>query len=160
LKKYIIILAASAIVVGIFLIVDGLLHTNQVGGGNSVSNILHTNYNYVLSISNGTMQVDPHSYTFYHFAAPEGTSNAHVKGDFDLQGNGSNIQVYILDEENFVNWKGSHQFNAYYDRAQQTTGAIDVKVPSNKTLYLIYDNSQSSIPSKKIFSKINLVYNY
>ena len=152
--------ASAAIAVGVFLIVASLLHTNQVGEGKSASNITHPNIDYILSISNGTMQVDPHSYTFYHFAAPDGTSNAHVKGDFALQGNGSNIRVYLLDEENFVNWKSSHQFNAYYDSAQQTTGAIDVSVPSSKTLYLIYDNISSSIPSKKIFSKINLVYNY
>jgi len=156
LKKYIIVPVSAAIVVGIFLIVAGLLHTNQVGGGNPASNFTHTNY--MLSISNGTIQVDPHSFTFYHFAAPDRSSNAHVNGDFALQGNGSNIRVYLLDEENFVNWKSSHQFNAFYDSAQQTTGAIDVSVPSGKTLYLVYDNSLSSIPSKRVFSKLNLVY--
>jgi hypothetical protein len=159
MKKYTIVPASIAIVVGIFLIAAGLLHTNQVGGGNPASNITHTNYNYILSISNGTMRVDPHSYTFYHFAAPNRSSNAHVHGDFALQGNGSNIRVYLLDEENFVNWKSAHQFNAYYDSGQQTTGAIDVSVPSGKTLYLIYDNSLSSIPSKRVFSNVNLVYN-
>lgn len=160
MKKYIIVFVSAAIAVGVFLIVASLLHTNQVGGGKSASNIAQTNVNYLLGISNGTMQVDPHSYTFYHFAAPNGSSNAHVNGDFALQGNGSNIRIYLLDEENLVNWKSSHQFNAYYDSGQQTTGAIDVRVPSDKTLYLIYDNSHSSIPSKKVFSKINLVYNY
>ena len=160
MNKYIIVFVSAAIVVGVFLIVVSLLHTNQVGGGKPTSNIIQSNFNYVLSISNGTMQVDPHSYTFYHFAAPSGTTNAHVKGDFALQGNGSNIRIYLLDEENYVNWKSSHQFNAYYNSIQQATGAIDVSVPSDKTLYLIYDNSHSSIPSKKVFSKINLVYNY
>jgi hypothetical protein len=150
----------GAIVVGVFLIVAGLLHTSQVGGGKPASNITQPNFDYILGISNGTMQLNPHSYTFYHFAAPEKTSKAHVKGDFALQGNGSNIRVYVLDEENFVNWKSSHQFSAYYDSGQQTTGTIDVSVPLGKTLYLIYDNSQSSIPSKKVFSKMNLVYNY
>jgi len=150
--------ASAAIVVGIFLIVTGLLHTNQVGGGNPASNIKHTNYNYILSISNGTIQVNPHSYTFYHFAAPDRSSNAHVNGIFALQGNGSNIRVYLLDEENFVNWKSSHQFTTYYGSGQQTTGVIDVNVPSGKTLYLVYDNTLSSIPSKKVFSNMNLVY--
>ena len=149
---------SAAIVVGVFLIVVSLLHTNQVGGGKPTSNIIQSNFNYVLSISNGTMQVDPHSYTFYHFAAPSGTTNAHVKGDFALQGNGSNIRVYLLDEENLVSWKSGHQFNAYYDSGQQTTGAIDVRVPSSKTLYLIYDNTLSSISSKSVFSIVNLVY--
>jgi len=160
LKKYIIVSVSAAIVVGVFLIVGGLLHTNQVGGPKPASNIIQPNFDYILGISNGTMQVEPHSYTFYHFTVPDRTSKAHVKGDFSLQGNGSNIRIYLLDEENFVNWKSSHQFTTYYDSAQQTTGAIDVSVPLGKTFYLVYDNSQSLIPSKQVFSKINLVYNY
>ncbi len=149
-----------AIAVGVFLIVAGLLHTNLVGEGKPGSNIPQPTINYILGISNGTMQINPHSYTYYHFAALDRTSNAHVKGDFALQGNGSNIRVYLLDEVNFVNWKNGHQFSAYYDSSQQTNGSIDLSVPLGKTFYLVYDNSQSSIPSKKIVSTINLVYNY
>ncbi len=156
MKKYIIVPASAAIVVGVFLIASSLLHSNHVGGGNPGSTITHVNY--LLSISNGTMQVEPRSYTFYHFAAPGGSSNARVSGDFVLQGNGSNVRVYLLDDANFVNWKSGHQFNAYYDSGQNTTGTIEVSVPSGKTLYLIYDNSLSSITSKTVFSRVNLFY--
>lgn len=154
MKKYIIVPASAAIVVGAFLIASSLLHSNHVGGGNPAG--MH--FNYLLSISNGTMQVEPRSYTFYHFAAPASSPNAHVSGDFVLQGNGSNVRVYLLDDANFVNWKSGHQFNAYYDSGQNTTGTIEVSVPSGKTLYLIYDNSLSSIPSKTVFSEMNLFY--
>lgn len=155
MKKYIVVPASVAIVIGAFLIASSLLHSNHVGGGNPTSS---TRVNYFLSISNGTMQVEPRSYTFYHFAAPNGSSNARVSGDFALQGNGSSVRVYLLDDANFVNWKSGHQFNAYYDSGQNTTGTIDVSVASGKTLYLIYDNSLSSIPSKTVFSRVNLFY--
>lgn len=156
MKKYIIVPASVAIVIGAFLIASSLLHSNHVGGGNPTSST--TRVNYFLSISNGTMQVEPRSYTFYHFAAPDGSSNARVSGDFALQGNGSSVRVYLLDDANFVNWKSGHQFNAYYDSGQNTTDTIDVSVPSGKTLYLIYDNSLSPIPSKTVFSRVNLYY--
>lgn len=116
------------------------------------------NPNYVLSISNGTITIPSHSYTFYHFFAPNDSSTAQVKGDFTMKGNGSNLRIFLLDDVNFSNWKNSHQFNTYYDSGNDTTGTIDVIVPPGKTLYLVYDNVISSVQSKSVYSEINLVY--
>jgi hypothetical protein len=112
----------------------------------------------MLSISNGTTQVPSHSYTFYHFSAPAGSSTAQVQGDFTMAGNGSNLRIYLLDDVNFNNWRDGHQFNTYYDSKNVTTGIIAVVVPSGKMLYLIYDNTVSLVQSKSVYSKINLVY--
>jgi hypothetical protein len=155
LKPVIIIPVAAAILIGSFLIVLSLMHTNPVRENQSPIMI---NPNYILSISNGTIQVPLHSYTFYHFSAPNGSSAALVKGDFTMGGDGSNLRIYLLDDVNFNNWKNGHQFNAYYDSGNDSSGTIDVIVPLGKTLYLIYDNIISPIQSKSVYSRINLVY--
>jgi len=116
------------------------------------------NPNYILSVSNGTIQVPSRSYTFYHFSAPNGSSTARVMGNFASEGNGSNLRIYLLDEGNFTNWKDGHQISSYYDSGNKTIGTIDVIVPSGQTLYLIYDNTISPVQSKSVYSKINLVY--
>jgi hypothetical protein len=155
LKPLIIIPVAVAILVGTFLIVSSFGHHNPVIENRSP---LIFNTNYLLGISNGTIQVPLRSYTFYHFSAPNGSSTARVTGNFTMEGNGSNLRIYLLDEVNFSNWKDGHQFNSYYDSGNNTIGTIDVIVPSGQTLYLIYDNTFSHVQSKAVYSKINLVY--
>jgi hypothetical protein len=155
LKPVIIIPAAIAIFVGSFLILYHYEHHNPVTQN---QNHVITNLNYMLSISNGTIQVPLHSYTFYHFSAPNGSSTARVNGNFAMEGDGSNLRIYLLDEVNFGNWKAGHQFTSYYDSGNSTIGTIDAIVPAGQILYLIYDNTLSQVQSKAVYSEINLVY--
>ena len=155
MKLVVIIPIAVALFVGSFLIVSSFEHHASV-----IKNQNHTilNPNYILVVSNGTMQIPLRSYTFYHFSAPNDSSTARVNGNFTMSGDGSNLRIYLLDEVNFSNWKNGHQFNSYYDSGNYTVGMIDVIVPSGQTLYLIYDNTLSHVPSKDVYSKINLIY--
>jgi hypothetical protein len=155
LNRRIVIPATAAIVLGAFLIATSLSHSH-ITGSNYTS--IPTSINYLLSISNGTIQVDAHSYTFYHFSAPSGSSSAQVQGKYTMGGNGSNVRIYLLDEGNYSNWKNSQQFTAYYDGAQKTSDTLSVSVPSGKTLYLIYDNSHSTVASKVVSNKVYLLY--
>lgn len=144
--------AVVAIAVGAFLITSGLTHRHT---GNSEQN---GQINYMLGISNGTLQVPNNSYTFYSFSAPPGASNAQVNGSFSMQGNGSSISILILDDKNFADWKAGHQISTYYS-STQLTGTIKVSVPLDKKLYLLFDNTLSKESSKTISSQISLIYN-
>ena len=143
------------ILLGSFLIITSFIHQNTVKEN---QNLLTINANYILSVSNGTIQIPSHGYTFYHFSSPPGSSSARVKGNFTMEGSGSNLRVYLMDDVNFSNWKESHQFSTYYDSGNETSGVIDVNVPPTRTLYLIFDNTISSVQSKPVSSNINLVY--
>ncbi len=155
MKLIILIPVVAAILVGSFLIITSFTHHSPVKEN---QNLIMITPNYIMSVSNGTIQIPSYSYTFYHFSAPNGSSTARVKGNFTMEGNGSNLRIYLLDDVNFGKWKDGHQFNAYYDSGNETTGTIDVMVPPVKTIYLVFDNTISSIPSKSVYSKINLVY--
>jgi hypothetical protein len=154
LNPRIIIPAAAAIAFGAFLIISGLSHAHTTGNPKSIS----TSVNYLLSISNGTIQVDAHSYTFYHFSAPNVSSNAQIQGQYSIDGNGSNVRIYLLDEGNFANWKNGQEFTSYYDSKQKLSDTLSISVPSGKTLYLIYDNSHSPTASKVVTNKLYLMY--
>jgi len=155
LKLIIIIPAIVAILAGSFLIITSNTHHIPVKEN---QNFVVLNPNYILSVTNGTIQIPSNSYTFYHFSAPNGSSTAQIKGDYAMTGNGSNLRIYLLDDVNFNNWKNGHQFNTYYNSENNTTGTIDVIVPPGKILYLVYDNTISSIQSKSVSSIINLNY--
>lgn len=156
LNPRIIIPAVAAIAIGAFLIVSSVSHSSTTGNSKSIP----TSINYLLNISNGTIQLAAHTYTFYHFSAPSGSSNAQVQGEYTIGGNGSNIRIYILDEGNFANWKNGQEFTSYYDGTQKLSDRLSVSIPSGKTLYLIYDNSHSSTASKVVTNKLHLMYSY
>ena len=146
----IVTISVIIIAVGTFLI-SSSLHGHT---GNSPQSV---QANYLLDISNGTLQIPDRSYTFYPFSAPQDSSNAQVNGNFSMQGNGSSIRVLILDDKNFANWKDGRQINSYYS-STQLTGTIQVSIPSGEKLYLVYDNTPSKVSSMTISSRISFTY--
>ena len=137
-------IAAVIIALFIFGFVPGTHH--------SIIPIQHT-----LIIVNSMVRVEPAQYGYYTFTVPSDASNASVSGTFAVGGSKNDIKVSILDEQNFINFKNSHQVNAYYS-TQGTAGNISVNVPSNQTLYLVYDNTFYNISSKEITTSVSLTY--
>ena len=113
---------------------------------------------HTLIIVNSMVRVEPSQYGYYTFNVPSNASNALVSGTFTASGGGNDIKVVILDEQNFINFKNKQQVNAYYSSDQKTVGNISAKVPSGQTLYLVYDNTFSTVSSKEITTNVSVTY--
>ena len=114
---------------------------------------------HTLVIVNSMVRVEPGQYGYYTFTVPSDASNAMVSGTFAAGGgSGNDIKVAILDEQNFINYRNGHQVNAYYSSDQKTIGNISAKVPSGQTLYLVYDNTFSTVSSKEITTNVSVTY--
>src|SRR2546428_64248 len=82
-----------------------------------------------------------------------------VNGTFTASGGGGNdIEVFVMDQTNYVNWSNGHQANAYYDSGQVTTGTVSAYLPGGGTYYLVYSNAFSSVSSKNVQTTANLYY--
>jgi len=95
---------------------------------------------------------------FYEQFAVDRVRNARVTGSFNASGGTSNdIEVLLLEESSFENWKNGHSAPALYSSGHITSGKIDVLLGQTGTYYIVFNNvfSQSE---KQVFSDISLTY--
>ncbi|SMH71336.1 hypothetical protein [Candidatus Nitrosotalea okcheonensis] len=148
----------AAVVFVVLMVAPHLVNTNNYsGGGNNAPVYVPTQH--TASLVNDMVHVNAHTYTYYTFSAPSGSTNAYVSGKFTAGGgSGNDIRVFIMDDQNFINWRNGHQSNVYYNSGQETVGNINANIPSGQTLYLIYDNTFSVLSSKEVSTDVSLTY--
>jgi hypothetical protein len=111
------------------------------------------------NIVNGLITVQAGKYNYYWFTLPAGSTSTSVTGSFTASGgSGNDVEVFVMDQTNFVNWQNGHQASAYYDSGQLTTGTISATLPSSGTYDLVYSNTFSTFSSKNVQTTVNLFY--
>lgn len=78
-----------------------------------------------------------------------------IAGRFRARGgSGNDVEVFILDEDGFENWRNGHRAGTYYNSGRATVGRFDVTLrPGN--YYLVMNNRFSSVSNKIV----NLAFN-
>lgn len=111
------------------------------------------------NIVNGLITVQAGGYNYYPFTLAAGTTSITVSGSFTASGgSGNDIEVFVMDETNFINWKNGHQASAYYTSGQLTTATISASLPSSGAYELVYSNTFSTFSSKNVQTTVNLYY--
>jgi hypothetical protein len=112
-----------------------------------VSPVLHT-----MNIGKGALAVAAMHYAYYSLAAPAGARNVRVQGRFTATGGaGNDIFVFLLNEDEFTNWKNRHQVPAYYSSGKVTVGDVNAVLPNDAgTYYLVFDNRFSMLTAKAV----------
>jgi hypothetical protein len=79
-----------------------------------------------------------------------GATNVTMKGHFTATGGGRNdIEVFVLAEDEFVNWQNRHSVNALYRSGQVTQDSINLTLPSDAaTYYVVFSNKFSKTLSR------------
>lgn len=99
--------------------------------------------------------VEPGQYRYYPFTVGD---RATVAGRFRAQGgSGNDVEVYILDEDGFENYKNGHRTQTYYNSGRVTVGTINVTLGSGR-YYLVFNNSFSTVSNKAVNARIELQY--
>jgi hypothetical protein len=145
-----------AIIVIVVVVVGVLGAIAAIGFFNTVSTATtsHTN-----NIVNGLVTVPAGSYEYYQFSVPSGATLVTVSGPFTASGgSGNDIDVFVVDQTNFVNWQNGHSATSYYDSGQVTTGTVNANLPGSGTYYLVYNNSFSAASSKNVQTTVDLTY--
>jgi hypothetical protein len=102
-----------------------------------------------LSISaetENTYVVEPSGYNWLEWNFNETTR---VAARFRARGGSRNdIEIYILDEDGFENWRNRHRVQTYYNSGRVTVGRFDVRLARGK--YFLVMNNRFSVVSNKV----------
>jgi hypothetical protein len=69
-----------------------------------------------------------------------------VKGQFAVSSNNGGVEVYIFDEDDYINWRYGNDSIALYDSGRRTTGEIQARIVRPGRYLLIFRNPSSSTP--------------
>lgn len=111
------------------------------------------------TIMNTAITVRALSYSYYQFAVPAGATAVAVDGHFNATGgSGNDIEVYILNHDEFVNFQNGHSTPTYYNSGKVTDGAINAALPGGGTFFLVFNNNFSFITPKAVQAQATLYY--
>jgi hypothetical protein len=103
------------------------------------------------TIVNNTFPVAPRSYVYYTFRV-EG--EARVRGRFSASGGANDVEVFILDDDGFQNFKNGHRASTYYNSGGYVTvGTID-RTLGEGTYYLVFNNSAAMLTNKVVTADV------
>lgn len=99
--------------------------------------------------------VEPGQYRYYPFTVGD---RATVAGRFRAQGgSGNDVEVYILDEDGFENYRNGHRVQTYYNSGRVTVGTINVTLGAG-SYYLVFNNGFSTVSNKAVNARVELQY--
>ena len=94
-----------------------------------------------------TYVVDPGAYMYIEWNFGEATT---VSAKFRARGgSGNDIEVFIVDEEGFENWRNGHNAPTYYNSGRVTVGHFNVRLKSGK-YFLVMNNRFSTVSNKVV----------
>lgn len=110
-------------------------------------------------IANQTVAVAAMSFVSVQFQVPPASTNPTVTGEFNAAGGaGNDVEVYVVSEQDFVNWQNHHAARAFYSSGRLTRGTITAQLPGAGTYYLVVSNSFSLLSPKNV--AINAMLHY
>jgi zinc-ribbon domain len=110
-------------------------------------------------ITNGAFTVQAKGYNYYKLTVPPGATNVSVDGHFSATGGaGNDIEVVILNEDNFANFQNHHDAQTYYNSGKVTQLSINAVLPGGGTYYLVFNNGFSLLTPKAVAADATLQY--
>jgi len=101
------------------------------------------------AITRGPFTLNARSYAFYPIPPRLGTS-LRIEGWFEATGGSRNdIEVYILDEMGFANFRNGNSAQTYYNSGRATAGRPHALLPLNTQNYYVVFNNRFSFLSPK-----------
>jgi predicted nucleic acid-binding Zn ribbon protein len=111
-------------------------------------------------IGTGAMTISAANATYFTMAVPAGATNVRVQGHFSATGGtGNDIEIYLLDQDQFTNWQNGHATPTYYNSGKVTVGDMNTVLPNDAgTYYLVFNNKFSLITPKAVQESIAMTY--
>lgn len=111
-------------------------------------------------IVNTAFTVNASSGLYYKFLVPQGAYNVTVDGRLSATGgSGNDIEAYLLNEDEFVNWQNGHSTSTYFSSGRVTQGSINAQLPSGAgTYYVVFNNKFSLLTPKAVQASVLLHY--
>jgi ribosomal protein L40E len=120
--------------------------------------------------------VAAHSFRYYKFALPEGSTHVSIVGQFNVvtaapadKQNATNkssdaavdngIQVYVLSEPAFAVWQNGYATSSVYESGKVSDGTLQSELPAGAGIYyLVFSNKTAPKLAKNVTASILLRY--
>jgi hypothetical protein len=113
----------------------------------------------VATVKNPDLHVNALSYYSFKLDIPQGASGALLQGNFTASGGaGNDVEVYVLPQDDFVNWQNRHSATALYNSGRVTVGNLNVAFPAAGTYYLVFSNRFGLLMQKTVNVDATLTY--
>ncbi len=115
---------------------------------------------HTVTITNTAFTVKAASFSYFKFDVPPNAANVVVSGHFTATGgSGNDIELSLMNEDNFVNMQNGHEASVFYKSGRVTQSSMGVDLPSAPaTYYLIFDNRFSLLTPKAVQVNATLTY--
>jgi predicted nucleic acid-binding Zn ribbon protein len=111
------------------------------------------------TIANTAITVGAGSFNDYRFVVPPTATQAYVDGHFSAAGGfGNDIQVFVVNQDSFVNFQNGHASDAYFNSGKVTQNTINALLPGPGTYYLVCNNRFGLLAPKAV--EINAILHY
>ena len=120
---------------------------------------LQTVQQLVDTIISGTFAVAPRTFKPIEFIVDATMSNPRIEGTFTAKGANNDIEVLLLDEQQFANWQNRHPFKSTYASGRVTADKLRISLPAEAGKYfMVFSNRFSIISSKDVVTDLKLRY--
>jgi hypothetical protein len=111
------------------------------------------------TIVDGSFVVAPRTFKPFEVVVGAGMSNPRLEGTFTASGANNDIEVLVLDEQQFSNWQNRHEFKSAYTSGRVTADKLRIELPNEPGKYfLIFSNRFSMISNKGVVADLKLRY--
>jgi hypothetical protein len=151
-EKWVLVLALVAIcIVGAKVYLDSLAH--QSLAAQPAPPLLHK-----VSIPTRAFTVSALAANNFTFPVPAGAVDVSMKGHFAATGGlGNDIEVVVVSEDEFVNWRNGHPSKAFYNSGRVTQDTIKLNLPSDAaTYYVVFSNKFSLFTPKAVEADVDV----
>jgi hypothetical protein len=151
--------SAFSLVLGALVVSTGCAGSKQPSTVPSQGVAAATVTTAAIPVVTGSFVVEPRTYKDFKVVVPTGAKNPRLEGTFSASGARNDIEVTLLDAQQFQNWQNRHKFDAAYDSGRVTAGKIRVALPPEPGTYVVvFSNRFSFISNKAVVADLKLQY--
>ena len=123
------------------------------------------------TILENPFSVAAHSFRYYKFALPEGSTNVAITGDFTVSPESTkahtampkdadnNIEVLVLSEPSFAVWQNGYATSSVYESGRVSQGTVQSELPAGAGVYyLVFSNKFAPKSGKNVNAAFLLRY--
>lgn len=114
---------------------------------------------YSRNLVNGTITVEAGSSYSQSFSVTSGMANVRVVGKFQTAGGSADrIEVYVLDQNEYVSWSDNQTFNSIYDSGPSASGDVNTTVSGQGTFYIVLSNALDKSAAKQVTTRLDITW--
>jgi len=123
------------------------------------------------AILENPFSVTAHSFRYYKFALPEGSTNVTIMGEFTVSAepfkgkkspakdSENNVEVFVLSEASFAVWQNGYATSSVYESGRVSQGTVQAGLPAGAGIYyLIFSNKFDPKSAKNVNATFQLRY--